>query len=397
MPTAYDGLRHCSPQQSSASTRFRIYLKGPRVNSTEQQPEVPAKLREVRDWPELLVGLMAGSDMDAATSSWAMDAIMSGDVPDVTMAAFLVAHHGKGETVEEISGLVEAMMQHAIALPGLSDSVDIVGTGGDRAKTVNISSTASFVIAGAGQRVVKHGNRATSSASGSADVLERLGLVLDLTPEQTEQAAQRVNMAFCFANVYHPAMRFIAPVRKQIAVPSAFNILGPLTNPARTRSTAIGVADVKMAPLVAGVLAARGDSALVFRSRDGLDELSTTAVDDVWEVRDGEVLHSAFDAQRLGIARASKEDLRGGDPEFNARVMREVLDGRASAVRDVVLLNAAAALVAADTAAEAPLEDRLAHQFERARTALDEGRAAAKLNEFVTVSRQLRDAELANR
>jgi anthranilate phosphoribosyltransferase len=201
--------------------------------------------------------------MDEGTAAWAMDQIMEGGVPDVTMAAFLVAHHGKGETVEEMTGLVRAMYAHAVPLPGLADAVDIVGTGGDRAKTVNVSSTASFIIAGAGQRLVKHGNRATSSASGSADVLEVLGLALDLEPDQSVRLAEEVGMAFAFANVYHPAMRFIAPVRRQIAVPSAFNILGPLTNPARTRATAIGVADLAMAPLVAGVLAARGDSALV--------------------------------------------------------------------------------------------------------------------------------------
>lgn len=347
------------------------------------------RLAGVRNWSDLLVGLMDHQDMDHATAAWAMDQIMSGVVPDVTMAAFLVAHHGKGETVEEISGLVEAMMGHAVTLDGFSDSVDIVGTGGDRAKTVNISSTASFVIASQGVRVVKHGNRATSSASGSADVLEYLGLVLDLTPEQSAELASRVGMAFCFANVYHPAMRFIAPVRKQIAVPSAFNILGPLTNPARTRATAIGVADMKMAPLVAGVLARRGDSAIVFRSQDGLDELSNTAVNDVWEVRDGQITHAEFDAADLGIARATKADLRGGDPAANADAIRRVLAGQHSAVRDAVLLNAAAALVAFDRQAEGPLVDRLAAKLESSRLAIDSGAAANKLDELVDSSQRI--------
>lgn len=371
--------------------------EGPTVNEKSARIAQTPRLEGVRDWPELLVGLMNRRDMDPSTAAWAMDEIMSGGVPDVTMAAFLVAHHGKGETVDEIGGLVEAMMSHAVPLPNLEDSVDIVGTGGDRAKTVNISSSASFVIAAAGQRVVKHGNRATSSASGSADVLERLGLVLDLTPEQAEQVAQEVGMVFCFANVYHPAMRFIAPVRKQIAVPSAFNILGPLTNPAHTKSTAIGVADSAMAPLVAGVLAARGDSALVFRSQDGLDELSTTAENDVWEVRDGQVQHTTFDARVLGLPRVEKDALRGGDPEFNARVMTEVLAGQESPVRDVVTLNAAAALVASQDAAEGDLGARLAEQFERAAAVIDSGAAAQKLDAFVTVSQRLRDEELAAR
>ncbi|MCQ9366691.1 anthranilate phosphoribosyltransferase [Brevibacterium sp. 91QC2O2] len=357
-------------------------------STATDQPTEPT-LREVRDWSDLLVGLMAHHDMDRATSAWAMDQIMSGVVPDVTMAAFLVAHHGKGETVEEISGLVEAMMEHAVELPGLSDSVDIVGTGGDRAKTVNISSTSSFVIAAQGTRVVKHGNRATSSASGSADVLERLGLVLDLTPEQTVELAHEVGMAFCFANVYHPAMRFIAPVRKQIAVPSAFNILGPLTNPAHTRATAIGVADPAMAPLVAGTLAARGDTAVVFRSRDGLDELSNTAPNDVWEVRGGNVEHSVLDATELGLPRVTKEDLRGGDPAFNASVMRRTLAGEESPVRDAVLLNAAAALVAFDRDAGGSFADRLSVKIESSRRAIDSGAAAGRLEALVDASQRI--------
>ncbi|GAA4285582.1 anthranilate phosphoribosyltransferase [Brevibacterium daeguense] len=348
---------------------------------------------DVRNWPDLLVALMERKDLDGATAAWAMDEIMSGTVPDVTMAAFLVLHHSKGETVEEITGLVDAMMSHAVTLEGLSDAVDIVGTGGDRAKTVNISSTASFIIAASGQPLVKHGNRATSSASGSADVLEALGLTLDLTPEQTTALAKEVGMAFCFANVYHPAMRFIAPVRKAIKVPSAFNILGPLTNPARTRATAIGVADRSMAALVAGVLARRGDSALVFRSGDGLDELSNTAVNDVWEVRDGDVRHSTFDATDLGFPRVTKDDLRGGDPQHNARVMENVLAGEHSPVRDVVLLNAAAALVAAAPSADGDLGERLAAQVENAARVLDSGAAERKLRELIEASHRWSSAD----
>lgn len=346
-------------------------------------------LTGVRTWPDLLVGLMQGRHMDADTATWAMDQIMSGNVPDVTMAAFLVAHHGKGETVEEMTGLVRAMYSHAVSLPGLSDAVDIVGTGGDRAKTVNVSSTASFIIAGTGQQVVKHGNRATSSASGSADVLEVLGLSLDLSPEQSVRLAQEVGMAFAFANVYHPAMRFIAPVRQQIAVPSAFNILGPLTNPARTRATAVGVADLAMAPLVAGVLANRGDSALVFRSRDGLDEFSTTAVTDVWEVRDGDIVEHQIDAQDLGLPRATKADLQGGDPAYNADAMRRTLEGESGPVRDIVLLNSAAALIAAAPDADGPLLERLRTGLAAARESLDSGAAAAKLGSMIEVSTRL--------
>lgn len=353
------------------------------IVTSEESPVVSG----LRSWPDVLVALMKRQNLDDATAAWAMDEIMSGSVPDTTMAAFLVAHHGKGETVEEISGLVRAMMEHAVELEGLTHAVDIVGTGGDRAKTVNISSTAAFVIAAAGQPVVKHGNRATSSASGSADVLESLGFKLDLDPGRTREIASEVGIGFAFANVFHPAMRFIAPVRKAIAVPSAFNILGPLTNPARTKQTAIGVADLGMAPLVAGVLAERGDSALVFRSQDGLDEFSTTAVNDVWEVRDHRIIHSQVDAIDLGLARATKDDLRGGDPEYNAQAMKDVLGGADSPVADVVVLNAAAALTAAESAPSGSLEERLAANMDRARAAIADHGAAAKLDELIAASR----------
>ncbi|WP_375294959.1 anthranilate phosphoribosyltransferase [Brevibacterium sp.] len=344
------------------------------------------------NWPDLLMQLMHQQDLDGRSAAWAMDQIMSGHTPDVTMAAFLAAHHTKGETVEEIAGLVSAMMDHAVPLPGLEDSVDIVGTGGDRAKTANISSTAAMIISAAGQRVVKHGNRATSSASGSADVLEALGVRFDITPEQTGIIARKVGLAFCFANVFHPSMQFVSAVRRQISVPTAFNILGPLTNPARARHTAIGVADAQMAPLVVGTLAKRGHQAVVFRSRDGLDELSNTEVNDVWEVRHGEVEHTTFDALDLGFERVTKEDLRGGGPAENADIMRAVLDGRRSAVRDIVLINTAAALVAADESAAGSFTERMATKLEIAVATVDSGLGAQKLDELISVSRAIAEA-----
>lgn len=341
------------------------------------------------NWPDLLMSLMHQQDLEGRQAAWAMDQIMSGKTPDVTMAAFLVAHHTKGETVEEIAGLVSAMMDHAVPLPGLEDSVDIVGTGGDRAKTANISSTAAMIISATGQRVVKHGNRATSSASGSADVLEALGVRFDITPEQTGQIAKEVGLAFCFANVFHPSMQFVAAVRRQINVPTAFNILGPLTNPARARHTAIGVADAQMAPLVVGTLAKRGHQAVVFRSRDGLDELSNTDVNDVWEIRHGEIEHTTFDALDLGFERVTKEDLRGGGPKDNAAITRAVLGGEHSAVRDIVLINAAAALVAADESAAGSFTERLAAKLTTARDTVDAGLGAQKLDQLIEVSHRV--------
>ncbi|WP_166971686.1 anthranilate phosphoribosyltransferase [Brevibacterium atlanticum] len=348
-----------------------------------------------QNWPDLLMALMHQQDLSGDQAAWAMDQIMSGRTPDVTMAAFLAAHHTKGETVDEIAGLVSAMMEHAVPLLGLEDSVDIVGTGGDRAKTANISSTAAMIISATGQRVVKHGNRATSSASGSADVLEALGVRFDITPEQTGEIAQEVGLAFCFANVFHPSMQFVAAVRRQISVPTAFNILGPLTNPARARHTAIGVADAQMAPLVVGTLAKRGHQAVVFRSRDGLDELSNTAVNDVWEVRHGEIEHTSFDALDLGIARATKDDLRGGGPEQNAAITRAVLSGERSAVRDIVAVNAAAALVAADESAVGAFTERLASKVQTAIETIDDGGGAAKLDQLIEVSHRVAEANRA--
>ncbi|HJA60409.1 MAG TPA: anthranilate phosphoribosyltransferase [Candidatus Brevibacterium intestinavium] len=365
----------------------------PTTISAAEAPATPSSVQAVAEnWPDLLMALMHQQDLHEEQAAWAMDQIMSGKTPDVTMAAFLVAHHTKGETVEEIAGLVSAMMDHAVPLPGLADSVDIVGTGGDRAKTANISSTAAMIISATGQRVVKHGNRATSSASGSADVLEALGVRFDITPEQTGIIAQEVGLAFCFANVFHPSMQFVAAVRRQISVPTAFNILGPLTNPAHARHTAIGVADAQMAPLVVGTLAKRGHQAVVFRSRDGLDELSNTAVNDVWEVRHGEIEHTTFDALDLGIERATKDDLRGGGPEDNAAITRAVLSGQQSPVRDIVAINAAAALVAADESAVGSFTERLASKLETAQTTIDNGLAAAKLDQLIEVSHRVAES-----
>ena len=227
-------------------------------------------------WPGLLAELLAGRDLDVGRAGWAMDQVMRGEASDVQLAAFLVALRAKGETSAELEGLAAAMLSHAVPLEVPGPTVDLVGTGGDQAHTVNISTMASLVLAGAGHRVVKHGNRASSSSSGSADVLEALGVRLDLPPARVAELATEVGITFCFAQVFHPAMRFAAGARRGLGVPTAFNVLGPLTNPARAGAAAVGVADRRLAPLVAGVLAARGTSALVFRGEDGLDELTTT-------------------------------------------------------------------------------------------------------------------------
>ena len=316
-----------------------------------------------------------------------MDRIMSGEATPSQIAGFLVALSAKGETVAEISGLVEAMLGHAtpISIPG--EKLDIVGTGGDQLNTVNISTMAALVAAGAGAKVVKHGNRAASSSSGSADVLEALGVRLDLPVEHVARNAGEAGITFCFAQVFHPSFRHTAVPRKELAIPTAFNFLGPLTNPARVQASAVGVANARMAPLVAGVLAQRGSRGLVFRGNDGLDELTTTGPSTVWEIRDGAVTELNFSPSDLGIRPATVEELRGGDAQANAAVVRDVLAGRAGAARDAVLLNAAAGLVAFDMTADGPFLDRMRLAMERAARSIDSGAAAAVLDKWMALTR----------
>ncbi|MBC2878830.1 MULTISPECIES: anthranilate phosphoribosyltransferase [Streptomyces] len=338
-----------------------------------------------RSWPGVLEALLGGRDLGADDTAWAMDRIMRGAATDAQIAGFAVALRAKGETVAEISGLVRAMYAHAnlIEVPG--PSVDIVGTGGDGAKTVNISTMSSIVVAGTGVKVVKHGNRAASSASGASDVLEKLGVNLDLSPERVVEVAHEAGITFCFAVKFHPALRHVAAARRELGVRTTFNVLGPLTNPARVRAQATGVADARMAPILAGVLAERGSSALVFRGDDGLDELTTTATSRVWVVRDGAVREEHFDPRDVGIDLVPVEALRGADASYNADVARRVLAGESGPVRDAVLLNSAAALVALEPSDE-PLAVRIAGGIARAAESIDSGAARAALERWVRVS-----------
>ncbi|MET4591409.1 anthranilate phosphoribosyltransferase [Arthrobacter sp. 754] len=337
-------------------------------------------------WPRLISALINGTDLTADNTAWAMDTIMSGEATPSQIAGFLVALSAKGETVDEISGLVDAMLGHAkpITIPG--EKLDIVGTGGDQLNTVNISTMAALVAAGAGARVVKHGNRAASSSSGSADVLEALGVRLDLAVEQVARNAAEAGITFCFAQVFHPSFRHTAVPRRELAIPTAFNFLGPLTNPALVQASAVGVANARMAPLVAGVLAKRGSRGLVFRGNDGLDELTTTGPSTVWEIRDGKVSQLTFSPADLGIRPVTVEELRGGDAKANAAVVRDVLAGSEGAARDAVLVNAAAGLVAYDLTAEGPFLDRMRSALARAAHSIDSGAAAAVLDKWVSLT-----------
>ncbi len=336
-------------------------------------------------WPQLLTSLLRGDDLSADATAWAMGEIMAGEASPAQIAGFLVGLRAKGETVAEMTGLVRTMLDNAIRIEVPGRTLDVVGTGGDRAHTVNISTMAAITVAATGARVVKHGNRAASSACGTADVLEELGIRLDLPPARVVEVAVEAGITFCFAQVFHPAMRHAAAPRRELGIATAFNFLGPLTNPAQPPAQAVGVADARMAPIVAGVLAARGCSALVFRGDDGLDELTTTTTSTAWVVRDGEVTSETVDPARLGIPAAPPEALRGGDAAHNADVVRRYVGGERGAVRDAVLLNAAAALVAFE-AGEGDLTEGLATAMGTVAAAVDDGSAERLLAGWVSAS-----------
>ncbi|MHA3705056.1 anthranilate phosphoribosyltransferase [Jatrophihabitans sp. YIM 134969] len=337
-------------------------------------------------WPDVLGPLIAGESLPAASTRWAMAEIMDGSATPSQVAAFAALLHAKGETPEELGGLAEEMRGRAprVALPG--PAVDIVGTGGDRAETVNISSMAAIVVAGTGRTVAKHGNRSASSKSGSTDVLEELGIAVDLDASGVEASLARVGIGFCAANVFHAGMRHAAVPRREMGVPTAFNLLGPLTNPARPGASSVGCFDLAMAPVVAGAFAARGDTAIVARGDDGLDEFTTTTTTHAWVVSGGEVHPVVVDATRLGIAAVPPVALRGGDRIHNAGVVRAVVAGELPEITDAVTLNAAAAIVAHDLSTGvvtldardpgASTEALLADALVVARAAVADGRAA---------------------
>lgn len=316
-----------------------------------------------------------------------MDTIMSGEATHAQIAGFLMALRAKGESVGELVGLVQAMLGRAHLIEVAGPTLDIVGTGGDGLDTLNISTMASLVAVGAGAKVVKHGNRGASSASGAADVIEELGVRLDLPPSDVALTAELAGITFCFAQVFHPSMKHVAVPRRELGVPTAFNFLGPLSNPAGVTAQALGCADARMAPLMAGVLAARGIRALVFRGDDGRDKLTTSGSSTVWEVRDGQVQSYEVHPGDFGLEVVPVDALRGSDARGNAAVVRRVLEGAEGPVRDAVVLNAAAGLVALDEASAEPLVDRIRAAMVRSRASIDSGAAAGVLDRWVQVSR----------
>ncbi|MGZ5367213.1 MAG: anthranilate phosphoribosyltransferase [Aeromicrobium sp.] len=346
-------------------------------------------MSESLNWPDVLSTLVSGHDLGTDSTAWAMEEILSGNATSAQIAGFAVALRAKGETLAEVQGLVDSMYRHATPLTVQGRVVDIVGTGGDRAKTVNISTMSAVVIAGAGARVVKHGNRAASSASGSADVLEELGVRLDVPPARIADILDEVGITFCFAPVFHSSLRFAAVPRRELGIATTFNFLGPLTNPARPEAMAVGVADSRMAPIMAGVFADRGADALVFRGDDGLDEITTTTTSTMWvaEGKSGSVTQTSVDPGTFGMTYSSAEALRGGDVAFNAKTFARILDGEKSAVRDAVLLNAASGLVAHE-GVSGDLDERMRVAIARAAESIDSGAARRVLDSWAEATQR---------
>ena len=342
-------------------------------------------LEEIGGWGAVLGPLTSGRDITSVQAGAALADILEGSASPAQMAAFMVALRMKGETVEEMSGMLATLLAFAepVPLPPGLDVVDTCGTGGDRSHTINVSTIAAFIVAGAGAPVCKHGNRAASSACGSADVLEALGVAIDVGPEAVARCVEEAGMGFCFAPRFHSALRHAGPTRRELGVPTVFNFLGPMANPARARRQVLGVSDPAMAEKVVGVLEANGaEHALVVYGHDGLDELTLTTTSTVLELRDGKVRTYVVDPVALGLEPVDGAALRGDDAVTNADLARRVLDGERGPHREFALLNAAAGIVAAGRAED--LVDGLA----AATAAVDDGRAAEVLVRLAEVSQR---------
>lgn len=335
-------------------------------------------------WPEVLSTLLAGNDLDEEQAGRVLREVMRGEAEPAQIAGLLVALRAKGEADTEIAGFVRTMLDHAEPIAVEGPLLDTCGTGGDGVGTFNISTVTAVVCAAAGVRVAKHGNRAASGMCGSADLLEAWGVEIELPPQAVATTIDELGIGFLYARSFHPAMRHVGPVRGQLGVRTVFNVLGPLSNPARARFQVVGVSDLGLAPVMARALARLGaERALVCRSEDGLDELTTTATNRTWEVRGGEVREGRLDPRDLGLPRAAVDDLRAGSVEDNVRVADSVLSGEAGPKADVVVLNTAAALHVAGRVADLP------EGVEVARRTLESGAAAELKERWVARTREL--------
>jgi anthranilate phosphoribosyltransferase len=351
-------------------------------------------------WKEVLGTLVSGNDLSFDQAFWAMNEMMSGTATDSQLAGLVIGMRVKGETSQEVSGMVKAMLANAVEVNLDRIAVDVVGTGGDGAHTVNISTMAALTVAGAGIPVLKHGNRAISSKAGTADVLEALGVAINMPTTLLSSCVAEAGIAFCFAPAHHPAMKYAANVRKELGVPTVFNVLGPLSNPGQPEAALLGCADVRLAPVLAQVQLERGMKSIIVRSIDGLDELSTSAPTQIWDVTSGTLRESLLNPSELGLTPATLDQLRGGDAQFNAQVVREILAGRSdgnfAAIRDVVALNAAATMVAYDAAKGAKrfgetsdsIVERIKRALPVAYSSLDTGAAKSLLDVWVSISQR---------
>jgi anthranilate phosphoribosyltransferase len=348
-------------------------------------PDEPTAVDRLGGWPALLGPLMAGTSLTADQTTAAMSTILDGMATHAQTAAFIVALRQKGETVEELSGLLRGMLAAAnlvtLSPAAHARAIDIVGTGGDRSHSINVSTTSMFVLAGGGVTVCKHGSRAASSACGAADLLAELGVRIELSPQEVSRCVDLAGFAFCFAPLFHPALRHAGPVRREIGVQTSFNVLGPMSNPARVSRLMVGVADPSLAEKMIHVMAANGaERVMIVHGDDGIDEITTTSTTSVWEYRNGSVVRETVDALALGLPRVTADQLRGGSPEVNAGLTRAVLNGAAGPHRDIVVLNAAAGFYLADSV------PTIAAGIELAAAVIDDGRAAAALDRLVSVS-----------
>ena len=341
-------------------------------------------------WDEHLLRLHSGLDLEAADVQWCMNEILSGNAEIELIKSFLIALKGKGETSEEVSALVEQMYQHCGPISIKERAVDTVGTGGDGAHTINISTTAAIVAAAAGVKVIKHGNRAASSKSGSADLLEALEININLDGAGVEETFRQLGIGFCFAPLFHPAMKFAGPARKELGTPTVFNILGPLANPAKPQAAAIGVADDRMHLVMAQVLGDRGVDGFVFRGDDGLDEITLATTTSVLTIGNGEISSDLLDPLDFGISRAPISALVGGDSRENARISTAIFSGEKGAPRDAVVLNAAAAIAAYEGNFALNLHDRIKLGINRAVEAIDSGAAQKLVSDWAELSQKLR-------
>ena len=346
-------------------------------------------MAKLPSWPEILLLLYAKVDLSQEQALWAMNEILNSRASIENIKAFLLALKKKGESAHEVDSFVAQMIAQCAPINITERAVDTVGTGGDGAHTINISTTAAIIAAAAGARVVKHGNRAASSKSGSADLLEALGIAITLDGVGVARCVEEIGIGFCFAPIFHPSMRFAAPARKELGVPTIFNILGPLANPAQPKAMAVGVANAGVHQLMAQVLADRGVEGFVFRGDDGLDEITLSTTTTVLTISGGNISKSSLDPLDFAIDRAPVSALVGGEAKENAEITRSIFAGERGAPRDAVVLNAAAAIAAYKGALNLSLNERIEDGVEQAMEAIDSGKAMQLLNQWVALSQQI--------